>query len=232
MHRDVLAGRGGIVLRVDRHEDPDTPPVGVAGDASAGRVEDLEPPNRDVLPDPGHELPALIIDGGAAVEPEGAERLDPAGLVRQHEPRDLTGEPLELFLARDEVGLAVDLHHGAAGAVARDRDQPFRRGAPGLAVRRGEPALAHRLHRRVEVAARLHQRLLAIHHPGPGPLPERLDLRRTHPGHRQLSAFVPSIRYSNVVAAPSGWPGSPVMPTPARSRSFPERNAEHMAGTP
>ena len=183
MHRDVLSGGGGVFACLDGDEHADAPPVGVAGDATAEGVEDLEPPDGDVLPDPRNELPAAILDGGAAVEPQGAERLDAVGLMGQHQTGDLAGELPELVLAGDEVGLAVDLDHGAAGTAGLDRDHPFRRDAAGLAVRGGEPALAHRFDRRVEIAARRHERLLAVHHSRPGSLPERLDLRCRHRGH-------------------------------------------------
>ena len=183
VHRDVLAGGGGVFARVDGDEDADAPGVGVAGDAPAGGVEDLEPPDGDVLSDPRDELPAAIIDGGAAVEGEGAERLDAVRLVGQHHAGDLAGELPEVVLAGDEVGLAVDLHHGAARAADLDRDQPLRGDAPRLAVRGGKAALAHGLDGGLEVAARRHERLLAVHHPGPGAIPERLHLGGGHRGH-------------------------------------------------
>ena len=58
-----------------------------------------------------------LLDVGADVERDLGDHLDQA---------------LELLVARDEVGLGIDLDHDALGARRHRADQAFRRDAAGL----------------------------------------------------------------------------------------------------
>src|SRR5438034_10642671 len=74
------------------------------------------------------------------------------------------------FVARDEVGLGIDLDDHALGAFDRDADQTFRGDAVGLLGGLGQTLLAQPIDRRIDVARCLADRGLAIHHPRAGHL--------------------------------------------------------------
>ena len=91
----------------------------------------------------------------------GRERLRQEGVDRA----------LEVLVPRDEIGLAGELHHGSRGSVGGDgaADQALRRRAAGPLLGLGDAARAQELGRAAQVAARLLQRLLAVHHARAGP---------------------------------------------------------------
>src|SRR6266540_1399694 len=99
--------------------------------------------------------------------------------------RDVLHERLEPLGARDEVRLAVHLdeHPDLAAHVDVARDGALGRGARRLLRGGGEPLLAEQLLGLHEVAARLCEHLLAVHHPRPGLLPELLHELRADLGH-------------------------------------------------
>ena len=74
---------------------------------------------------------------------------------------------MEVGRARHEVGLAVDLRENAPRVIGGDlvRDEALVRAPAGFLLRAGEPALAQNRRRLVEVAVRVGQRVLALHHP-------------------------------------------------------------------
>src|SRR5262249_27611799 len=102
---------------------------------------------------------------------------------RQRLGRNLAHEALELLVAGDEIGLGIDLDEGSARALDREPDQAFRGDATRLLGGSGKTLLAQPVEGALEVALRLGQRLLAIHHAGPGLLPKLLDQRRSDLGH-------------------------------------------------
>src|SRR5262249_15435098 len=75
---------------------------------------------------------------------------------------------------------------GAARAVDGEPDQPLGGDAPRLLGRRGKPLLPQPVEGALQITLRLGQRLLAIHHAGPGLLPKLLDQRRGDLGHDVL----------------------------------------------
>ena len=83
----------------------------------------------------------------------------------------------EVLVARDEVGLAVDLDEDADAPAAVDvRDDSALGGlAAGLLRRLREALRAQPVDRLVHVAADLDKRLLAVGHAGAGTLAEILD---------------------------------------------------------
>ena len=92
--------------------------------------------------------------------------------------RDLVGEGLEVLVAGDEIGLALDLDHRPDPVVGVDvggDDALF--GAVALALRgRGLTLDPQELDRPVDVAVGLDQRGFAIHHRGPGAVAQRLHI--------------------------------------------------------
>ena len=104
-----------------------------------------------------------LLDVGAGFERDLGDHLDQA---------------LELLVARDEVGLGIDLDHDALGARGQRADQTFRRDAAGLLGGLRQALLAQPVDRRLHVAVVLGERLLAVHHADAGRLAQVLDHRR------------------------------------------------------
>src|SRR5712664_1850053 len=107
-------------------------------------------------------------------------------------PGDLHGDVLhqrlELLVAGREVRLAVDLDQHADLAAQVDV-RPHRAlcgAAAGLLPRRGQALLPQPGDRLLDVAARLQQGLLAVHHPRAGLLAQVLHHRRCHFRHCEL----------------------------------------------
>ena len=101
-----------------------------------------------------------LLDVGADVERHVGDHLDQA---------------LEQIVARDEVGLGIDLDHDALGALDRDADQAFGGDAAGLLGGLGQALLAQPIDRGLHVAGGLAERRLAIHHARAGHLAQVLD---------------------------------------------------------
>ena len=119
----------------------------------------------------GHVLAELRDAGGHQFLNRPGRILQPrvvgrvARLVDLRE--DVLHELLEVGRPRHEVGLAVDLDEDAGRVIGRHAvaDQAFARGAPGLLRGAREPALAQNRVRLLEVAVRLGEGGLALHHP-------------------------------------------------------------------
>ena len=84
------------------------------------------------------------------------------------------GELEELFVLGHEIGFGVDFDHHAqlAAHVDVSGDRPLARGPTGALLCRRQPLLAQELHRLGHIPVRGRQGLLAIHHSGPGLVPE------------------------------------------------------------
>jgi hypothetical protein len=102
--------------------------------------------------------------------------FDVVRALRQRDLGGLADEVLELVVLGDEVGLRVDLDRNPASAVDGDADEALGRGAARLLGRRGKALGLERVDRRLEVAAGVVERLLAVHHPGAGALAEVLHV--------------------------------------------------------
>src|SRR5438067_7227467 len=102
--------------------------------------------------------------------------------------RDILDQRLELLVAGREVGLAVHLDEHADLSAQMDvgADRAFGGAAPRLLPGGGEALLPQPGDRLVDVAGRLDQRLLAVHHPRAGLLAQVLDHRRSHFCHCDL----------------------------------------------
>src|SRR6185503_817012 len=150
---------------------------------------DLLHPLRDLtvdhLRDHGLGLAALL---GLREQDLALARDDVLGdLVLAHElrvhrrdlHRDVAGERLEVLVARDEVGLAVDLdeHADAAARVDVRDDGAFGGLTAGLLRRLRETLRAQVVDRLVHVTRDFGERLLAVRHAGAGALAQILDER-------------------------------------------------------
>ena len=93
--------------------------------------------------------------------------------------RDVTRERDEVVVAGDEVGVAVDLDEHAGLAVGVDVGLDGALGGLAAAHLEGLVAELHaqQLDGGVDVAVRLGERRLAVHHPGARPVAQLLDLR-------------------------------------------------------
>src|SRR3954451_2974177 len=107
---------------------------------------------------------------------------------------DRAREGDEVLVAGDEVGLAVDLDDGADAVVVMDVGLDGALGRhPLAALGRGRLSLdAQDLDRLVDVAPRLGERGLAVHHPRAGAVAQRLDVGGAHGGraHGVVSSWV------------------------------------------
>src|SRR5262249_17190041 len=89
--------------------------------------------------------------------------------------REVFDQPLKVLVAGDEVGLAVDLHQRAeTAAMDVGANQTLGGDASLPALTPGDALLAKVFLPLGEIALRLGERLLAIHHPRPGLFPELL----------------------------------------------------------
>src|ERR1044071_869521 len=95
--------------------------------------------------------------------------------------RDIAREGLKVLVARDEVGLAVDLdeHADPAAAVDVRHHRALGRLAPRLLGGLGQALGAEIVDRLLHIAGDLGQRLLAVGHAGAGALAQVLDQRRS-----------------------------------------------------
>ena len=92
---------------------------------------------------------------------------------------DLVGEGLEVLVAGDEVGLALDFDHRPDLVVGVDvgGDDPLAGPPPFPLGGRGLPLDPQDLNRPIDVPLGLRQRRFAIHHRRPSPIPQRLHIR-------------------------------------------------------
>ena len=93
-------------------------------------------------------------------------------------------EPLKIVVARDEVGLGIDLDDHADIVLDCDADEAVGGDAPALLGRLGEALLAQPVDGGLDVAVRLGQRVLAIHHARAGLLAQILDQPSGDRSHR------------------------------------------------
>ncbi len=193
MHRKLPAKRSefvGLAGGFERHQDAhlagavDHRVVHIAADRALADRKPGGAAERHVLADLGDGLGDVIGDGFAA----GLGRLDllDVGTDVERHIGDHLDEALEQLVAGDEVGLGVDLDDDALGALDRDADQTFRGDAVGLLGSLGQALLAQPIDRGVDVARRLTERRLAIHHPRAGHLAQVLDHLCCDLSHRSV----------------------------------------------
>src|SRR6185312_10191901 len=177
--RDLLGDLFVVPVELDEHPDGrrqvPVGPVQVGGHVAAlkhGVAAELE-----LLLDRGAGVLDQLLDGLAVLR-DGPEQGQPVGRpVRQRRLRDLGRQLLEALVLRHEVGLAVQLDQNARGRAIELGDHQAVGGGPvGPLARVLDALLAQDLDGLVEVAVGLAQGVLAVHHAGPGQVPEPLDV--------------------------------------------------------
>src|SRR5579883_259159 len=180
------------------HDDPVDPPVGLDVQVGAehrllGALEAHRAAHGDVL---------LERDGKVL------HRRGPLPKSLLAAPGQLLGQVVhqvdEVWRLGHEVGLAAQLHGGGCAAGHGDRYCPLGL-LPALAL--GRPSLAplpKPLGRPFQVATRGLQGLLAVQHPGPGQLAQRLDLLGAGARHQALPLAATDAAGAGS-SAPSSW---------------------------
>ena len=141
------------------------------------------PAEGHVLADLGDHVGELLGNAVAAARIGAGLDLVEIAAGLQGDPGDVAHEVLEGLVAGHEVGLGIDLDHRAPGAFGGNADQTFGGHAAGLFRGGGEALLAQPVDSRLQIAAGLGQRLLAIHHPRAGGLAQLFDQRRGNFSH-------------------------------------------------
>src|SRR2546421_2871980 len=121
------------------------------------RDEARGPGEADVLAQLGDQRDALLL-----------ELLLGPHAVRVDEVEDLLRERPKLVVLRDRLRLAADGDHRPVVGVHAMLDEAFGGGTAGPLPRLGHALLAQETLRSLEVAARLLERPLAVHHPRTG----------------------------------------------------------------
>ena len=199
LHRHVARELGRSALELDEHADPRA--VHVRADVALA-LDELEAAHVDVLADLRDEIePTFLERAPLRREAISASRL--AGRLSSTTLGDALGEAAEVVVLRDEVGLGVDLDERvtARALVALEHDAAFRRDARRLLVRLRLALLAQQLAGGIEVAVRVDERLLAIHHARARALAELLDQSRFHV-HCRSPHSLAALRASS---SPVGW---------------------------
>ena len=129
-----------------------------------------------------------LLDGGAGLGFGGQQGEAVGRLALDGGVGDLLRGFLEQGGLGHEVGLAVQLdQHARVGTVELRGDQAVSRGAGGPLARVLDALDAEQLDRVLEVALGLAERVLAIHHAGPGLVPEPLDISGSKVRHVLVS---------------------------------------------
>ena len=138
-----------------------------------------------VLADGGDGVGDRLADRAAAhvVRAENLIDIDDRRVV-ERDREDAAHQRLEIVVAGDEVGLGIDLDDHADIVFDRDADKALGSDAAALLGRLGEALLAQPVDRGFDVAVRLAQRVLAVHHARAGLLTQILDQPRGDRSHR------------------------------------------------
>ncbi len=102
-------------------------------------------------------------------------------------------EALKGRVTGDEIGLRIDLDKGTGRSACGRADQPLGGDPAGLFGGGGQPLFAQPVDRRLDIAAAVTERPLAVHHTGAGLLAQLLDQRRGHLDHCLPSRLSPPI---------------------------------------
>ena len=168
LHGDVLADLGGVNAALDSQVHQygagaagmDVGHVGGVG--KAGEAADLQvlTDGHDLL---GHDLGDGQLTAGVLA---GHESVDVGGVVIEDDLADILDELNEQLALGAEVGLAVDLDHGADAALGADlsKGHTLGRHAAGLLCGLGKALLTQPVDCLVHIAIGSLECLLAVHH--------------------------------------------------------------------
>ena len=174
VHRHVAAEAGERLARARRFERDDDADaaesvddlaVNVMADGALGDMQPVGAAQRDVLADGGDGVGDRLGDRAAAgiMRALTALRVD-AGALVERDRDDPAHQRLEVVVARDEIGLRIDLDDDAEIGLDRDADQAVGGDPAALLGRLGQALLAQPVDGGFDVAAGLGERGLAVHH--------------------------------------------------------------------
>src|SRR5829696_7726036 len=180
VHRELAGELRGAALELDDHADlvRRRVRVGVDDVAVAGLVA-LRADDDDVLAQLGSDVDAVLLERVDGVCALGVNRLE-----------HLLRELLEGLVLRDGLGFAADGDHRSGPALDAVADEALGRGAAGAFRHLRHALLAQERARGVEVAARLLERPLRVHHRRPGGVAKLLHLRCGNGRAHALSSSV------------------------------------------
>ena len=112
---------------------------------------------RDVLADLGHERDALLLEAGFGARPAGCDGVE-------HVPANVA----EVVVLRHGLGLAADATSVPAAALDAGEHDALGRRPVGPLRRGGQALLAQELLGGIDIAVRILERALAVHHPRAG----------------------------------------------------------------
>src|SRR5208337_2678018 len=159
--------------------------VHILTDRPLGDAKALDAAQGHVLADGGDGVGDRLGDRAPAHVMGAEHRLDAdvRRLVERHR-HNPAHQRLEVVVAGDEIGLGIDLDDDADIILDSDPDEALGGNPPALLGRLGEALLAQPVDGRLDVAVRLAQRVLAIHHARAGLLAQILDQPRGDRSHR------------------------------------------------
>src|SRR5579875_2693200 len=256
VHRQLLAEIGelfGRSLRGERDNDADPADPGpqsvvhIGGDDAFIDREPLRATQYQILADRRDQMNEFLRDAAAGARiARPPQRLEGA-IAGERERAKRAHEALEQVVARDKIGLRIDLDDGARAPLRHHPDEPLGGQSPGLFGGGSKPFLAQPVDGPLEVPAALGESPLAIHHPGPGLLAQFLDQSRGyHLGHpvilslssraaRRLTPRPPPVRLLPPPRRRTCRPSPPAAARPGRRylrRWPPARPAAHRARRP
>src|SRR5215217_8871928 len=206
VHGELTGELLAATLELDDHADLVRRRMGVGVDdlPRAGLVA-LGTDDDDVLAELGADVDAVLLEG-----------VDRTGAVRMHGLQHLLRELLERLVLRDGLGLAADGDHRPRPALDPVADETLGRGAAGSLGDLRHALLAEQRARSVEIAARLLERALRVHHRRAGGVAKLLHLRCGNGRAHALSSSVVAVASaagasSGAAAACSGTAGSSVV---------------------
>ena len=153
-------------------------------DRAMGDMQPLRAAQRDVLADRRDGVGDRLVDRAAAGVMGGLDRrgVDGRALI-EGDREDAAHEGLEVVVAGDEIGLGVYFDDDAEIGLDGDADETVGGDAAALLGRLGETLLTQPIDGRLDVAAGLAERILAVHHAGAGLLAQVFHQRGGNGGH-------------------------------------------------
>ena len=158
--------------------------VDVGDDLAVVAFEDVEAADRQLFADATCEGHQLVLDRYVALVGKALQFIQVVGSFRKHALGDPLGKRLEVVVAGNEIGLAVDLHDGTGATVLGDGRHHKALVGLHCGPIRGDflALLSENTDGLVKVAISLLQGVLAVHHADAGGVAQLFYLlgRNTH----------------------------------------------------